>query len=197
MKHLFLFIILAFSLSLSAQETTYICAGDVKTLTINPDAGNVCGGGAAYQWTSPSNVTTTGTTVTANESGVWTWQISCPSNPSCPPATGTHTVNIEPDPTSGITINATNSCVGANQTISATGVPAGYTYSWNFGSGATPATSTSASASVTYSTTGTKTITLEISKAFTGSINGCSATCTWTKTTTITIGNLTGSSSCS
>lgn len=197
MKHIFLFIILAFSLSLSAQETSYICGSGTKTLTFNPDAGVTCPSGFVVTWTSPSNVTTTGVSVTANAAGVWTYSASCPDYPSCPAATGTHTIVIEPDPTASITLNATNSCVGANQTISATGVPSGYTYAWDFGSGANPATSTSSSASVSYSTTGTKTITLVISKTFTGSTNGCSATCTWTKTTTITIGNLTGSSSCS
>lgn len=194
MKHLFLFIILAFSLSLTAQSTRYICAGSTATFTIVPDAGQ-CQSPATYSytWTSPSNITTTGISVTTSESGLWTGNWTCSAFPGC---TGTLTVNliVEPDPTSAITINATNSCVGANQTISATGVPSGYTYSWDFGTDATPATSTSSSASVNYSTTGTKTITLTISKDFTG----CSpVTCTWTKTTTITISNLTGTVSCS
>jgi hypothetical protein len=37
---------------------------------------------------------------------------------------------------------------------------------------------------------------LTISKVFTGTTNGCSSTCTWVKTKTVVIGNLTGGSSC-
>jgi len=191
MKHLFFIILMAFATTITtAQETSYICAGSTKQLTASAT------GGAApivYTWTSPSAVTTTGATVTANASGTWTWEATDANGCT---ATGTHIVNIEADPTAGITINAVNSCIGSSQTIDATGVPAGYTYSWNFGSGATPATSTASSASVSYSSTGTKTITLTISRTLTGSTNGCSATCTWTKTATINISQLTGSSSC-
>lgn len=191
MKQLFVFIFLALSINAFSQETSYICAGSTKVLTATATGGTAP---INYTWTSPSSVVTSGATVTANATGTWTWEAEDANGCT---ATGTHIVNIEANPTASITINATNTCIGAAQTISATGVPAGYTYSWNFGSGASPATSTSSSASVSYSTTGTKTITLVIEKTLTGSTNGCSATCSWTKTTTINVSQLTGSSSCS
>lgn len=172
------------------QETSFLCAGTTKTLTASATGGVAP---ITYTWTSPSAVVTTGATITANASGTWAW--SAEDVNGCT-ASGTHVVTIEANPTTGITINANNSCVGSSQTISATGVPAGYTYAWTFGSGAAPASSTSASASVSYSTTGTKTVALAISRTFTGSANGCSATCTWNKSTTITVGQLSGSSSC-
>ena len=182
---------MAFAITSQAQETSYICAGGTKVLTATATGGTAP---ITYTWTSPSAVVTTGATVTANAAGVWTWNATDANGCT---ATGTHTVNIEADPTAGISIVAVNGCIGSSQTISATGVPAGYTYSWAFGTDSSPATSTASSASVSYSSSGTKTITLQISKTFTGSANGCSATCVWSKTATITIGSMTGSSSCS
>lgn len=174
-----------------SQETSYICGSGTKTFTASATGGTAP---ITYTWTSPSSIITSGATVNAGAAGIWTWiatdAVGCT-------ATGTHTLIIESDPTASVAIVAVNSCLGSSQTISATGVPVGYTYAWNFGSGATPATSTSASASVTYATTGTKTITLVITKLLAGSTNGCGASCEWTKTTTITIGSLTGGSSCS
>lgn len=191
MKRLLFFAILLLSaVGMSAQETSYMCAGETKTLTASATGGTAP---ITYSWAGPGG-TTTGATRSVTASGTYTWTATDAAGCT---ASGTHIVNVEPDPTASITINATNICVGASQTISATGVPAGYTYSWNFGSGATPATSNTASTSVSYSTTGTKTITLTITKTFTGSTNGCSSTCTWTKTTTITVGQLSGGSSCS
>lgn len=190
MKHLILFLLITLSSSIYSQETSYICAGTTKTLTAS-----VTGGTAplTYNWTSPSNVTTSGATVTANAAGVWVW--TCIDAVGCT-ASGTHTINYVADPTSGITINANNTCVGTAQTISATGVPAGYTYSWDFGSGANPQFSNTSSESVSYSTSGSKTIELTIDRLYSGTSNGCSPTCVWIKTTTINITTLTGSSSC-
>lgn len=137
-KFIFLLILLPFLTNVNAQETSYICGSGTKTLTASASGGTAP---YTYTWTSPTNVTTTGATVTAGAAGVWTWTATDANGCT---ATGTHTIVIETDPTASITINAANACVDASQTISATGVPAGYTYSWNFGSGATPPTSTSA-----------------------------------------------------
>lgn len=187
MKHLFSLILLISAYTLSAQQVSYICGPVNKVLTIVCTG---CTGGTTYSWTSPSNVTTTGQTVTATMPGTWTWSIT--SN-GCAAVTGTHVINQELQPT--VTINAVDACLNANQTITATGVPAGYTYSWNFGANATPATSTTASTSVAYSAVGSKTITLTISKVMPG--GQCTATCTWTYTKTINISNITGTSTCS
>ena len=188
MKRFLLFAFL-FLVSISAwsQATSYICAGESKTLSVTNPTG--CTGTFTYLWTRPDATTVATQTVSVTVAGVYTALVTCSTGCTL---TYTHTVNIEDDPTSGITINAVDGCVGSSQTISATGVPSGYTYSWNFGSGATPATSTTASTSVSYSTTGTKTITLTISKTFTGTGGGCGSTCTWTKTKTINISQLTG-----
>lgn len=190
MKYSILLFFTLLSISLAAQETSHICAGSTKVLTAS-----VTGGTApiTYTWTSPAPTTTTGATVTANLAGTYTWNATDATGCT---ATGTHLIVYEADPTASIVINATNICINTAQTISATGVPAGYTYAWDFGAGAAPATATTASNSVSYSTTGTKTITLTITKTNTGTANGCSATCTWVKTTTITVGSLTGTSSC-
>jgi len=188
MKHLFFILFIFFGLTVQAQETSFICAGATKILTANATGGTAP---ITYTWTSPSAVVTTGATVTANATGTYTWTATDVNGCT---AAGTHDITIEANPT--VTLNAVGSCVGSAQTISATGVPAGYTYAWNFGSGATPATATSPTASVSYSTSGTKTITLDITRIQTGSANGCSATCVWTKTTTVVIGTLTGGSSC-
>lgn len=191
MKHLFL-IIFFLPICLFGQTSSTQCAGDSNpTVTVIPS-----GGTAPYvvTWTSPSASTSTGTTVTLTEAGIWQWVVEDAT--SCPTEGGTHIFTIEPSPLSGITINAVNKCSAASQTISATGVPAGYTYAWNFGSGASPATSATASVNVTYSTGGTKTITLSITKSFPGIGAGCSESCIWTKTKTITIGTLTGVVNC-
>lgn len=190
-KLFFLLLLIIVSASVYGQETSYICTGSTKTLTASAS------GGASpytYKWVKPNGDTITNVSVTAAAAGIYTW-LAKDAN-GCQ-ATGTHTVNIVADPTASITINASDICLNTAQTISATGVPAGYTYSWSFGSGSSPSTSTSASTSVSYSTTGTKTITLTISKDFAGSANGCSATCSFTKTKTITVSGITGGSSCS
>lgn len=188
MKHLILILLIFGSTLAYTQETSYICGAGSKTFQASATGGTAP---ITYVWTAPGGSTTTGAAVSASIAGVWTWTAT--DAVGCT-ATGTHTLVIEAEPT--VTINAVNSCSGAPQTISATGVPAGYIYSWNFGSGATPATSTSSSASVTYSTTGTKTISLAITKLTAGSTNGCGAECEWNYSTTITVGNLTGGSSC-
>ncbi len=176
-------------INIKAQETSYICEGDTKTLTCTATGGS---GSEVITWTDPSGNTTTGATTTADEAGTYTWEIT---DGGCT-ASGTHIVNIEADPTAGIIINATDVCINTVQTISASGVPAGYSYSWNFGTDASPPTSTLASDDVEYSSAGSKTITLTIEKSFTGSTNGCNATCSWTVTKTITVTDLQGSSSC-
>lgn len=190
MKHLIFFILITFSSVIYGQETSYICGSGSVTLTASASGGTAP---YTYQWTSPSSVVTSGAVVTASASGAWYWNALDANGCAI---SGTHTIIIESDPTSGITINANNVCIGTAQTISATGVPSGYTYSWDFGSGANPTTSTSPTESVSYSTSGTKTITLTIERTFTGSTNGCSETCTWVKTKTITVGQLTGQSTC-
>jgi hypothetical protein len=190
MKNSVIIFFFLLSFNMFGQETSFLCAGTTKTLTASATGGVAP---ITYTWTSPSAVVTTGATVTANASGTYSWTAEDANGCS---ASGTHIVTIEANPTASIVVNANNSCVGASQTISATNVPAGYTYSWSFGSGASPATSTSASTSVSYSTSGSKTVALTISRTFTGSTNGCSATCTWNKSATITVGQLQGNSSC-
>lgn len=191
MRNLFKTLILIFmSVSAFGQATSYICAGASKTLEVTASGGVAP---ITYTWTSPSSVTTTGATVSASVGGTWNWTAEDANGCT---ANGTHQVIIEANPTAGITINANNTCAGQNQTISATGIPAGYTYSWVFGTQAVPATSTAASASVSYSTSGSKTISLTISRTINGSGGGCNATCEWSKNTSITIGQLSGSSSC-
>ncbi len=172
--------------SVNAQQVSYVCGTVNKTLTVTCTG---CGGTTTYQWTSPSSVVTSGATVTANAPGVWTWQIT---SAGCAPVTGTHTITQETQPS--VTINATDICINTAQTVSATGVPAGYTYAWNFGTGSTPATSTTATQSVTYASTGTKTITLNISKVLPA--GECTGTCTWSYTKNITLGQVTGTSTC-
>lgn len=178
-----------------AQNSTSrtICQGEsYPSITVTPS-----GGTAPYvvTFTSPSGATSTGTTVVTNAAGVWQWVAVDATG--CSSLGAAHTLSIEPDPTSSIAIVAENKCVGVGQTISATGVPAGYTYSWNFGVQALPTSSTTAATNVIYSTGGTKTITLTVSKYFAGVGTGCSHTCTWVKTRTIVIGTLTGTVTCS
>jgi hypothetical protein len=195
---LYLSIFIFSSLALFSQEMSYICAGaGSKTLTTSITGGT---GTITYTWSGPGGVTS-GATRVVTAAGTYTWRAvdnnNVPSDSTkwCT-AMGTHIIAIEADPTASIQIIAANSCLNTGQIISATGVPSGYRFSWNFGSGAVPTTSTNTAESVSYTTTGTKTITLTVTRDLTGSTNGCSATCVWTKTRTITIGNLTGSSSC-
>lgn len=189
MKKIILCLLMALPIFAFAQETSYICGSGSKVLTATTSGGT---NPVTINWTGTGG-TTTGAARTVTAAGTYTWTATDANGCT---ASGTHVVVIEPDPTASIVINAVNSCLNTAQTISATGVPSGYIFSWNFGSGAVPTTSTNGSESVSYTTTGTKTITLTITKDFIGSTNGCSGTCTWTKTKTITIGNLTGSSSC-
>lgn len=190
MKYLFFIFFSILVVNLSAQETSVICADTTKTLTATGS------GGATpyiYKWVTPRGDTLTSQTVQPDTSGTYVWLIKDQNGCS---ASGTHHVTIIPNPTSGITINANNSCLGTAQTISASGVPAGYSYSWDFGAGASPATATSPTVSVSYSSSGTKTITLTITKTENGSANGCNGTCTYVMTKNITVGSLSGGSSC-
>lgn len=187
MKNLILFsVLLMISFVCSGQITSYTCGTPNKLLSISCP---LCPGTAIYQWTSPSNVTTSGVSVTATQAGVWTWQVSIPG---CSPATGTHTIISETQPT--FSINATNTCLNSSQTVTASGVPAGYTYSWNFGVDASPATSTASSESVSWSSAGTKTITLTITKVLPS--GACTGTCVWTATTTIDVISISATSTC-
>ena len=181
-------VFMVLSLHINAQNTSYLCPGTSKTLTAS-----VSGGIApiTYTWAGPGG-NTTGPTRSVNATGTYTWTATDATGCN---ATGTHIVNVEADATSLLVINAVNNCLNVSQNISATGVPSGYSYSWNFGANAIPSTSTSSIQSVTYSAVGSKIITLVISKTTAG-INGCDATCTFTVTKTITIGNLTGTSTC-
>lgn len=180
-------VFMVLSLHINAQNTTYLCAGSSKTLTAS-----VSGGIApiTYTWAGPGG-TTTGANRTVSVTGTYTWTATDATGCN---ATGTHEVVVEAAPTIGVV--ASNSCVGSSQTVTATGVPSGYTYSWNLGAGSNPSTSTSASPSVSYSSVGSKIISLTITKAISGIGTGCPATCSWSATTTITVNQLTGNSTC-
>lgn len=190
MRYIIIIAMLLVGVSLSAQETSYICADSTKTLTATGSGGTAP---YTYSWTKPGGGTVSNQSVTADTSGTYIWTATDSNGCS---ATGTHTVNFIADPMSGVTINATNACIGTAQVITATGVPSGFTYSWDFGVDASPATSTTPSTSVAYSSSGSKTITLTLTKASSGTANGCDASCSWSKTKTITIGSISGSSSC-
>lgn len=181
-----LILLIIFSYTLKAQEVSYVCGAVNKTLTI---VCNNCTGGTTYQWTSPSNVVSTSQSVNATEAGIWLWSIT--SN-GCAAITGTHTINQELQP--NVSINAVDGCINSDQTISASGVPSGYTYSWNFGQDSSPATSNNSSELVSYSTTGSKTISLDISKVL--PTGACTNTCVWNYSQSITIGNISGTSTC-
>lgn len=191
MRFLIPIIFTLFTGYLTAQNTSYVCpGGDWPSLTAT------CSDGTppyTVTWTSPTGTTSTGVTKILNQAGVWQYQCVDSSDPSCPYG-GTHTVIVEAEPS--VTINATNACAGATQTVSATGVPAGYTLAWNFGSGAVPATSTTPFTNVVWNTNGTKTITLVITKTFSDPNIICTDPCTDTTTTTIAVTSISGSISC-
>lgn len=191
MKQL-IFILVLFSSGLVAQKSTHVCPGGSF-----PSVTQTCDGGTApytVTWTSPSGATSTGTSKVLNQAGLWLWQCTDSATPTCSSSGGTHLVVLEEDPT--ITITASSTCTGTLQTISATGVPAGYTYEWDFGSGATPPTSTTPFTNVLYTTAGAKTITLTITKTFDDPNIICTDDCTKEEDTIITIGTLTGTISC-
>jgi hypothetical protein len=191
MRILIFIIALFTSICVSSQTSETICKGQTTSFTIQ------CSGGVEpyeVKWKKPNGDSIMTATMTDTLPGVYTWE--CKDASTCTPRSGTHTVNLEPNPTDSLVILATNKCINTSQTISVTGVPAGYTFSWNFGSGAVPATATTASANVTYGTTGTKTITITITKNFTGVGSGCNNTCTWTQTKSIIIGGINGSVNC-
>lgn len=164
--------------SSSCDPSCITCANQPRPLLTCDCIGN--SGPVSYKWTSPTGAMYFTDTVTANVSGQWTW--TCTENMNCF-KTGNTIVTIIAQP--AVTITAANGCVGAEITLSASGVPFGYTYSWSMPTGS-PSVSTSLSPSVNYSTTGTKTITLTINNN----------TCEYTYSKNITISQLSGSSSC-
>jgi trimeric autotransporter adhesin len=189
---LLIFAIILMAIPFFAQTSTTICEGSAwPTLTAT------CEGGVepyTVTWTSPTSETYEGEEVELNEEGLWTWICEDDGATTCSSSGGTHLIKVEPTP-EDVIINADSVCVNTLQPISATGVPAGYTLSWDFDSGATPATSTSTSTNVTYATGGTKTITLTITKTpVEGEI--CSETCEHEFTKIIDIGELTGTITC-
>jgi hypothetical protein len=167
-------IILLFLLisDIQAQEVSYICGTDTKTLSLTATDST---GVVFYTWTSQDNVATSGRTVEAT-AGVWSWFAIDINGCS---KTGNHTVIVNSEPS--MSILADTVCIDEIQNISALGVPEGYTYEWDFGEDASPATSTNSSEEVSYSSSGTKTILLTVSRTFTGTANGCSDTCVWTE----------------
>jgi hypothetical protein len=189
MKHIFFILLLPF-LAYSQTSST-ICEGSDW-----PELTAACSGGTSpytVKWVRPGGDTLTGATQTLDTIGLWSWSCTDSGTTTCASSGGTHMVIVEAEPT--FTINADTVCTNTIQPISATGVPSGYTYSWNFGSGASPATGTAATTNVTYSTGGTKTITLTITKNFpSGHI--CSENCVWVVTKDINVDSLTGTISC-
>jgi hypothetical protein len=189
MKYL-VYLLMLIPLFTEAQKTSYYCGSVSETLTMSC---TVCPPGTiVYEWTSPSSVVTSGATVSATVPGVWSWSIS---GAGCNPLTGTHTLVVEPEPE--VDILADDICINTIQSISASGVPGGYTYSWSFGAGASPSTSTLASEDVEWSTTGTKTITLQISKTLPSvGMGECTDACVWNFSIDIQISEISGTSSC-
>jgi len=167
-----------FALFAYSQSCTYCEGATPLTLTASSTGGV---GTVVYTWTSPSSTTTTGATASADEAGTWTWTAT--DDNSCQ-TSGTFDVIIIGEP--AVTINALDGCAGDSQTISASGVPVGATYSWAFGSGATPLTSATATTAVFYSTGGTKTITLTLTYQ----------TCVFTYTKVIEMSAISGSATC-
>ncbi len=184
-------LLIMLTISVSGQSSKTICAGSIDSVTVS------CSGGIApytVKWTKPNGDTLIGSTIVTDSAGIYSW--ICRDATNCSSTAGTHTVIIEASPLDSIVINAANVCTNVGQNISATGVPAGYTYTWNFGTNASPGTSTTASTNVLYTAGGSKTISLSISKPFAGVGVGCNETCVWVKTKLISIGNLTGSAAC-
>lgn len=175
-----------------AQTATTICEGSPW-----PELTAACSGGTepyTVTWISPFGDTLIGATQTLDTIGLWQWSCADSGTTVCNSNGGTHLVKIEPEPT-GVVINADSVCINTLQPISASGVPAGYTISWDFDSGASPSTGTASSVNVSYSTGGAKTITLTITKAApSGEI--CSETCVHVFTKIIDIGELTGVITC-
>lgn len=172
MKVLTIILLFVLMSNIQAQEVSYICGTDTKTLSLTATDST---GVVFYTWTSQDNVASSGRTVEAT-AGVWSWFAIDINGCS---KTGNHTVIVNEEPT--MSILADTSCIDSVQLISAIGVPEGYTYSWDFGEDAYPATSDLMSDNVSYSTGGTKTILLTVSRTFTGTANGCSDTCIWTQ----------------
>lgn len=189
---LILLFLLIGSTFVTGQTSSTICEGSPDPeVTVTPS-----GGTSPYLviWTRPGGALDTTNTKTLDTVGIWQWVVEDAT--ACATSGGSHTLTMEPDPTDSLVINAVNKCSASGQTISASAVPAGYTYAWNFGSGASPATSTTPAVNVTYSTGGTKTITLTITKAFPGVGTSCAESCVWVKTKDIIIGTLTGVAAC-
>ena len=186
------FILMFFSICLIGQQKSHVCAGGIyPTLDVTCDEGIPP---YTVEWTSPSGVVSTGLSKQLNQAGIWTFKCMDSGTTTCPSSGGTHTVILEEEPI--VTINAVNACAGTPQSISASGVTAGYTYSWNFGSGSVPSTSSTAFTNVLWNTTGTKTITLTITKTF-GLDVICSDPCVYEFTEEITVnGEITGTISC-
>lgn len=167
------------STNINAQSCTYCDGGTIPTLEANCTGGI---GPVTYIWQDPSANITAGFSVLADEAGTWTW--TCTDSLGCS-STGDWDVFIEAEP--AVIITATDACVDATQTISAT-VIASAQYNWDFGTDAAPSGGILGSSnSVSYSTAGTKTITLTLT-----TLTGC----IWVYTTTIEIGQLEGSVTC-
>ena len=149
---LILFFLFIISCPLIGQQTSYFCTGGAsKTLTASCSAGTAP---YTYTWKSPAGVITNTASIVinnANQAGVWTWE--CTDATGCKNM-GSHEIIFEPNPGIDIVINAVNSCQNVAQVVSATGVPAGYIYTWNFGVGAVPGTSTTPSTSVLWNSSG-------------------------------------------
>lgn len=155
MKKLITLLIVVFSFQLiySQDQCTYCVADDVPTLNLTCTSDNNIDA-ALSGFTPPGGSFIAGLSISATTAGVYAWK--CTDVTGCETSGSWEVIIIDP------VISAVDLCSGGNQTVSATGVPAGYSYSWSFGSGASPPTSTTGSTLVSWSTSGSKTITLTV-----------------------------------
>jgi len=118
------------SLSVTVNTPATICSGATTTLTAN--------GATTYTWSPATGLSaTTGSTVTANPGTTTNYTVTGSSG-SCPAATATTVVSVNPSTT--ITVNSSTICPTSSATLVANGSA---TYSWSPGTGLSSTTGAS------------------------------------------------------
>ncbi len=149
----------------TGTATKIVTVNPVPTISVSPATATICAGGSipltasganTYSWSPSSGLSpTTGATVTASPASTTTYTVTGTAANGCT-GNATRIVTVNPLPTVSISPATVSICIGASQSLTASGAST-YTWTPSTGLSATNGSSVNASpvATTTYTVTGT------------------------------------------